>query len=73
MKPPNTSIVLSLNPVDILIKRSKARALMKLWEEAPNDGLCVRSLAFLLAWSDTCCVDKVNNVVLQVSLVAVFV
>ncbi|KAG8214228.1 hypothetical protein J3R82DRAFT_11026 [Butyriboletus roseoflavus] len=34
--------------------------------------LLVRSLGFLWAWSDTCCVDKVNNVVLQESLVAMF-
>ncbi|KAF8548009.1 hypothetical protein OG21DRAFT_1516754 [Imleria badia] len=32
----------------------------------------VRSLGFHWAWSDTCCVDKVNNVVLQESLVAMF-
>lgn len=34
--------------------------------------LLVRSLGFLWAWSDTCCVDKANNVVLQESLVAMF-
>ncbi|KAF8548243.1 hypothetical protein OG21DRAFT_789639 [Imleria badia] len=32
----------------------------------------VRSLGFRWAWSDTCCVDKSNNVVLQESLVAMF-
>jgi hypothetical protein len=32
----------------------------------------VRSLGFKWAWSDTCCVDKTNNVVLQESLVAMF-
>ena len=32
----------------------------------------VRSLGFRWAWSDTCCVDKTNNVVLQESLVAMF-
>ena len=32
----------------------------------------VHSLGFRWAWSDTCCVDKVNNVVLQESLVAMF-
>lgn len=32
----------------------------------------VRSLGFQWAWSDTCCVDKANNVVLQESLVAMF-
>ncbi|KAG9309693.1 hypothetical protein JVU11DRAFT_10366 [Chiua virens] len=32
----------------------------------------VRSLGFRWAWSDTCCVDKDNNVVLQESLVAMF-
>ncbi|KAF8555338.1 hypothetical protein OG21DRAFT_922733 [Imleria badia] len=31
-----------------------------------------RSLGFQWAWSDTCCVDKLNNVVLQESLVAMF-
>ncbi|KAF8555339.1 WD40 repeat-like protein [Imleria badia] len=31
-----------------------------------------RSRGFHWAWSDTCCVDKVNNVVLQESLVAMF-
>ena len=34
--------------------------------------LLARSLGFQWAWSDTCCVDKVNNVVLQESLVAMF-
>ena len=34
--------------------------------------LLVHSLGFRWAWSDTCCVDKVNNVVLQESLVAMF-
>lgn len=34
--------------------------------------LLVQSLGFRWAWSDTCCVDKVNNVVLQESLVAMF-
>ena len=32
----------------------------------------VRSLGFRWAWSDTCCIDKDNNVVLQESLVAMF-
>jgi hypothetical protein len=32
----------------------------------------VHYLGFRWAWSDTCCVDKVNNVVLQESLVAMF-
>ena len=32
----------------------------------------VHSLGFRWAWSDTCCVDKLNNVVLQESLVAMF-
>ena len=32
-----------------------------------------QSLGFRWAWSDTCCVDKVNNVVLQESLVAMFI
>ena len=32
----------------------------------------VGSLGFRWAWSDTCCVDKSNNVVLQESLVAMF-
>lgn len=32
----------------------------------------VRSLGFHWAWSDTCCVDKSNHVVLQESLVAMF-
>ncbi|KAG9318932.1 hypothetical protein JVU11DRAFT_1046 [Chiua virens] len=32
----------------------------------------VRSLDFRWAWSDTCCVDKVNHVVLQESLIAMF-
>ena len=32
----------------------------------------VRSLEFRWAWSDTCCIDKDNNVVLQESLVAMF-
>jgi len=32
----------------------------------------VRSLGFKWAWSDTCCVDKTNHVVLQESLVAMF-
>ena len=37
-------------------------------------GFCtlVRSLGFRWAWSDTCCVDKSDNVVLQESLVAMF-
>jgi len=34
--------------------------------------LLVRSLGFRWAWSDNSCVDKVNNVVLQESLVAMF-
>ena len=34
--------------------------------------LLARSLGFQWAWSDTCCVDKVNHVVLQESLVAMF-
>ena len=32
----------------------------------------VHSLGFRWAWSDTCCIDKDNNVVLQESLVAMF-
>ena len=32
----------------------------------------VRSLGFRWAWSDTCCIDKDNSVVLQESLVAMF-
>ena len=32
----------------------------------------VRTLGFQWAWSDTCCIDKENNVVLQESLVAMF-
>ena len=32
----------------------------------------VRSLGFWWAWSDTCCIDQENNVVLQESLVAMF-
>ena len=32
----------------------------------------VSSLGFRWAWSDTCCIDKDNNVVLQESLVAMF-
>ena len=32
----------------------------------------VRSLGFQWAWSDTCCIDKGDNVVLQESLVAMF-
>ena len=32
----------------------------------------VRSFGFRWAWSDTCCIDKENNVVLQESLVAMF-
>ena len=32
----------------------------------------VRSLGFRWAWSDTCCIDKGDNVVLQESLVAMF-
>ena len=32
----------------------------------------VRSLGFRWAWSDTSCVDKLNNVILQESLVAMF-
>ena len=32
----------------------------------------VRSFGFRWAWSDTCCIDKGNNVVLQESLVAMF-
>ena len=32
----------------------------------------VHSLGFRWAWSDTCCVDKDNNVVLQESMVAMF-
>ena len=32
----------------------------------------VQSLGFRWAWSDTCCIDKVNNVVLQEALVAMF-
>ena len=32
----------------------------------------VRSLGFRWAWSDTCCIDQENNVVLQESLVAMF-
>ena len=32
----------------------------------------VHSLGFRWAWSDTCCIDKENNVVLQESLVAMF-
>ena len=32
----------------------------------------VRSLRFRWAWSDTCCIEKDNNVVLQESLVAMF-
>ena len=32
----------------------------------------VRSLGFRWAWSDTCCIDKDNNVILQESLVAMF-
>ena len=32
----------------------------------------VRSLGFRWAWSDTCCIDKKDNVVLQESLVAMF-
>ena len=31
-----------------------------------------RSLGFQWAWSDTCCIDRENNVVLQESLVAMF-
>ena len=34
--------------------------------------LIVRSFGFRWAWSDTCCIDKENNVVLQESLVAMF-
>ena len=32
----------------------------------------VRHLGFQWAWSDTCCIDRVNHVVLQESLVAMF-
>ena len=32
----------------------------------------VDSLGFRWAWGDTCCIDKTNNVVLQESLVAIF-
>ena len=34
--------------------------------------MLVRSLGFRWAWSDTCCIDRDNNVVLQESIVAMF-
>ena len=60
-----------------LLQKVENTSIYKLEESPANLKLqrfcsLARSLGFQWAWSDTCCVDKVNNVVLQESLVAMF-
>ena len=60
-----------------LLQKVEDISIYKLEESPANLKLqrfcsLARSLGFQWAWSDTCCVDKVNNVVLQESLVAMF-
>ena len=60
-----------------LFQRVQNMSIYDLDSSSPNiklQTLCklIRSLGFQWVWSDTCCIDKKDNVVLQESLVAMF-
>ena len=60
-----------------LFQRVQNISIYDLESSSPNtklQTLCrlIRSLGFQWVWSDTCCIDKKDNVVLQESLLAVF-
>ena len=60
-----------------LFQRVQHISIYDLESSSPNiklQTLCklVRSLGFQWVWSDTCCIDKKDNVVLQESMVAMF-